>query len=73
MIDNEFSFDSKFVSYPSYDNTTSLTNEVAEFVSLIKNKKTHNRSDINLSINVTKIISMAEQSIRNNGKQIKIN
>lgn len=57
--------------YPKYDNELSLIKEVKEFIKTVEGKGKV-VSDINLGVEVTSILSAAEESARNDGKLIKL-
>lgn len=60
------------ISYPEYDKELSLNKELLEFIECIKGKVV-SKTNFNHAIEVIKIIDLAEQSIENNGKLMKIN
>lgn len=60
------------VEYPNYGLKLPLEVEIREFVDAIKNDKKINRSDLNFGVKVTKMIHLAEQSIKNNGLPIYV-
>ncbi len=60
------------IVYPSYDSTKSLEMEIKEFVKIIKNKKYKTSSEMELGVKVTRILQLAEHSIRENGKPLII-
>lgn len=56
--------------HPQYSSELPLTIELTEFVEALKNKKKIT-SDINLGVNVVKILSLIEESVNNKGSLIK--
>lgn len=60
------------VEHPKYDLKPPLEMEIREFVDAIKNDNKTIRSDLNFGVKVTKMIHLAEQSIRHNGTPIHI-
>lgn len=60
------------VIYPAYSKTPPLEMEVKEFVQAIKQNKKINKSDLDFGAEVTKILCLAEQSLKNNGEAVKI-
>lgn len=59
------------ISYPSYNSTSPLENEIDAFINMIKKHK-HTVTNINQAIAVMSVISAAEKSLKNNGKAINI-
>jgi predicted dehydrogenase len=58
------------VSYPTYDKTSPLENEIREFIKAIKENKQITYSGLEFGINVTKLLNLAERSIEKKGKPI---
>lgn len=61
----------KIVSYPSYNNSFSLENQVQEFVMCIKKGK-RPKTDGSSAVTVTKVLERIQRSVENNGKIIKV-
>lgn len=61
------------IKYPSYEHKLPLEVELREFIKAIEKKKHINRSNLDFGIKVTKILFLAEQSIKNKGESINVN
>lgn len=59
------------VSYPQYDAMLSLTNELKEFLSVVRWKNKF-RTDVNEGVSVVRVLDAAEKSIKKGGSSIKI-
>lgn len=60
-----------FVSYPQYNSSSPLENEIDAFIKMIKHHK-QPVTNINQGIAVMRVISAAEKSLKSKGKVIKI-
>ena len=60
------------VSYPKYDSKTALEVEIREFIDVVKNDNKISHSDLDFGVKVTKMIHLAEESIRHSGREIVV-
>lgn len=60
------------VSRPKYSSVSPLEMEISDFVDAIEKNKKITKSNLDFGISVTKIINLAEESIRKNGKPMNI-
>ncbi len=75
MIGKKSEFHSKInsvkISYPKYASRSPLENEIDNFVKAIEDKKLR-RSDMSFGIKITKLLDLAQKSIKNNGREFEI-
>lgn len=60
------------IKYPSYNHRLPLEAELGEFIDAIKKNRGINKSNLDFGIKVTKILHLAEQSIRNEGEAMNV-
>ena len=65
---SDFKVEDTSVSFPKYGRTLSLTAEINEFAEAIRKNKVVEISNLELGVNITKIISLAYKSIAHDGR-----
>lgn len=60
------------IKYPTYEHRLPLEVEIGEFIEAIKRNQDIYRSNLDFGIKVTKILHLAEQSIKNEGKAVNV-
>lgn len=60
------------IKYPFYEHRLPLEVELGEFIKTIEKKQYHNKSNLDFGIKVTKILHLAEQSIKNEGEAMNV-
>ena len=68
---NTLNDEKKITSYPSFSNEAPLSLEVSSFVDQIKNRE-KNYSSLKMGLDVVRVLSACEKSMKLNGKVIKI-
>ena len=64
----------KKIYYPSFPNSNKspLSMEILSFVNLVKNKDKVNNDGLKMGVNVIKVLEACEESIKSNGKNVRI-
>ncbi|MCL5073872.1 MAG: Gfo/Idh/MocA family oxidoreductase [Actinobacteria bacterium] len=60
------------VTYPAYGSGKPLEIEVKEFIDAIQENKDIEKSNLDFGVKVTRLLTLAEKSLENNGKVMKI-